>query len=283
LELSLVEDLVNRWILGAKNVEIVEDRSYEEAVGAGAMALFGEKYGDRVRTVNIPEMILDGDSSSGKLESLELCGGCHVRNTGEIGLLVVSAERGVASGVRRIEAVTGEVARRHLTNRSNFLREVSAALGVSPERAGGEVVAWRSRIRELEHSLAELRMSNLSDQIDAGSISEVGGAKLQIMEVPATPASQLREMVDVLKGKMGSGIVVLGTRSEGKVGLVVGVTKDLTSRIHAGRLAKKIAREVGGKGGGRSDFAQAGGRDADRLPGALKRVPQLVAEEMADR
>lgn len=282
MELSLIEDLVNRWILAARDVEIDEDRSYQEAVAAGAMALFGEKYGDRVRTVKVPGLILDGGRSPGKLESLELCGGCHVRNTGEIGLLVVRAERGVASGVRRIEAVTGEVARRHLTNAGNFLREISAALGVSPERAGGEVTAWRTRIRELENSLAELRMSKLSDQIDAGSISEIGGVTLQIMEVPATPASQLREMVDVLKGKLGSGIVVLGTRSEGKVGLVVGVTKDLTSRIHAGRLAKKIATEVGGKGGGRSDFAQAGGRDADRLPGALERVPQLVAEEMED-
>jgi alanyl-tRNA synthetase len=279
-QLELVEELTNRWILRAEDVEIDDDRSYREAVDAGAMALFGEKYGDRVRTIEIPGFDIDLGSSPGRLNSLELCGGCHVRNTGEIGIFVITAERGVASGVRRIEALTGGAARDHLMNRSKILGEVSSELGVASERASAEVGVWRNRIRDLENTLAELRMHDLSDRLDEGMVSEVEGVKLQIQELPTTPVNELREMADLLKSKLGSGIVVLGTRSEGKVGLVIGVTKDLTDRLHAGRLAKKVAAMVGGKGGGRPDFAQAGGRDAESLPAALESVPQLVAEEL---
>jgi len=264
-EIARVERIVNHWVLEAQPVEISPDRDYEEAVAAGAMALFGEKYGDRVRTVSV----------AGGVGSLELCGGCHVANTGEIGPLLIVSERGVASGVRRIEALTGNIALDYLRQRSALLTAVGTEMGVGEERLSEEIRALKERTRELEKEVSQARMRVVSD--DAGDQSvEVAGIKLLVREVPPAPPSELRSMADVLRAKLGSGVVVLGSRGEGKVGLVVSVTSDLTARIAAGAIVGDLAPMVGGGGGGRPDFAQAGGRQPEKLDAALAAAPEVV-------
>jgi alanyl-tRNA synthetase len=273
-ELGRIEDLVNRWILEAEATKITADRAFDEAVTGGAMALFGEKYGDRVRTVEVPGLVADDGVT---LTSFELCGGCHVANTGEIGIFVITQERGVASGVRRIEAVTGEEARRQVLERRDLLDRVSSELGVSAERAPMEIAEWRRRTKELERDLAQARMKLVSGVESIGE-TEVDGIRVVVREVPPAPVNEIRNMADVLRGKLGSGVVVLGSRGEGKVVLVTAVSPDLEGKVHAGRLAKEIATLVGGSGGGRSDFAQAGGKDPEKLPEALARVPEMIRE-----
>jgi len=251
-------------------------QGYQEAVARGAMALFGEKYGDRVRTVEVPGF------------SLELCGGCHVRNTGEIGLFLVTAERGIASGVRRIEALTGRGAVEHVRRHEALAHDAATALGVPLERAAGEAKALHERIKGLERELAQVRR-----QLVAGSgggeaqsgnsyVRELAGVKVLAREVPPAPADELRNMADMLRQKLGSGVVVLGTREDGKVSLVAAVTGDLQGRVHAGNLVKAAAVAVGGKGGGRPDFAQAGGKLPEKLPAALEAACDEVVRQLAD-
>jgi alanyl-tRNA synthetase len=266
-EIAEIERRVNAWVLKAVPTEIVW-RDRDEAVQAGAMALFGEKYGERVRTVEVPGV------------SLELCGGCHVRNTGEIGPLIVTAERGTASGVRRIEAIAGEVALAELRRRQELLREVEAGLGVEAERAPREAAALKERIKELERELAGLRRELLAGKPADGGESEVAGVRVVAREVPGAPAGELRSLADTLRDKMGSGVVVLGTRGEGKVTLIVTVSKDLTGRVDAGRLVRSLAAQVGGSGGGRPDFAQAGGKQPENLPSMLAKVPEVLAQQL---
>ena len=272
-----VEERVNRRALAATPTAI-EVRPYREALAAGAMALFGEKYGDTVRTVEVPGF------------SLELCGGCHVRNTGEIGLFRIAGERGIASGVRRIEAVTGEAAYRRVRETEERLDEVAAAAGARPERAAGEVEALRGKLAETEADLSRLRIRLVAGGLVAGGAgagagadegaSEVEGVKVLAREVPAAPPAELRNLVDVLRNKLGSGVVVLGSRDDGKVTLLAAVTPDLAGRLSAGLLVKKLAPLVGGGGGGRPDFAQAGGREPDKLPDALAAVGDAVREQL---
>ena len=278
-EIHRIEDLVNHWILLAKPTVITDDRSHAEAVEAGAMALFGEKYGDRVRTVEVAHLDTGGPESE-ELTSLELCGGCHVENTGEIGSIVITAERGVASGVRRVEALTGEGAQLLMRHQRELLEQVSEALGVGADRAPEEIAEWRQRTRSLEKELAALRMQLVSG-VEESSEVEVDGVKVIAREVPAAPVNEIRNMADVLRQKLGSGVVVLGSREEGKVSIVVGVTANITDRVHAGQLAKAVASLVGGSGGGRADFAQAGGRDPEALAGALGEVARMVEEQLA--
>ncbi len=276
-QIERLEGLVNRWILAARETHIVSDRDFREAVAAGAMALFGEKYGDRVRTVEVSELTLpEGD---GPLRSLELCGGCHVRNTGEIGLFLITMERGVASGIRRIEALTGEGAQEYVHHRRKLLDEIAQELGAPVERARAEIIGWRERTRSLERELARLRMEAVSGALAGGEI-EVAGVKVVAREVPPAPLAEIRNMADVLRSKLGSGVVVLGSRSEGKVSLVAAVSEDLKARVHAGHLARKIAALVDGSGGGRPDFAQAGGKAPEKLAAALEAVADLVREEL---
>jgi len=259
-----IEDRVNEWVLRAVETRI-ETSGYAEAVRAGAMALFGEKYGDRVRTVTVPGI------------SLELCGGCHVRNTGEIGPFVLLSERGVASGVRRIEALTGLGARRWQQERAAYLAGVEGELGVPPERLRSEIAALRERATGAEKQLAALRLKMMAGSGgDAVGEVRVQDVRVLVREVEDAPAAELRALSDGLRAKLGSGVVVLGTRTGGKVSLLVAVTRDLTSRISAGELARRIAPRVGGTGGGRADFAQAGGKDPDRLPEALAEVPRAI-------
>ncbi len=276
-ELRRIERLVNRWILLARATRITVDRDFQEAVAAGAMALFGEKYGDRVRTVEVGS--LPDPEAEAELVSLELCGGCHVANTGEIGPFVITAERGVASGVRRIEALTGAVALDKLHGQRAQLEAASAALGVAPEALAAEAAALREQLRGQEKELSRLRLQSLSGGEGLEEV-EVDGVRVVAREVPPAPAGEIRNMADVLRGRLGSGVVVLASRDGERVSLVAAVSGDLTDRLHAGRLAGEVAGLVGGTGGGRPDFAQAGGREPDKLPAALAAVPEFVREAL---
>jgi|CXWL01.1.fsa_nt_gi alanyl-tRNA synthetase len=264
-----VEAWVERWVLAATATEIAE-RSHAEAVAAGAMALFGEKYGDRVRTVAIPGA------------SLELCGGCHVSNTGEIGPFVILAERGIASGVRRIEALTGLGALAYLRERDGLLVAVAGELGVKPERAVEEAGALRERLKAQETELAKLRLQLVQGGSGGASAEvSVAGVPLVVREVPPAPAGELRNMADALRGKLSApGVVVIGTREAEKAALIVAVAKELEGRAHAGKLVQKLAALVGGSGGGRADFAQAGGKEPGKLDEALAAAPGFLAEQL---
>jgi alanyl-tRNA synthetase len=270
-EQEQTEDLVNEWIRRAVATEIVQ-RTYQEAVAAGAMALFGEKYGERVRTVNIPGF------------SLELCGGCHVRNTGEIGLFLIESERGVASGVRRIEAQTGTYAMEEIRRQRATYNELTQRLGIRTgdyDQQLQKADQLRQRQNELEQEMKRLRMqlvSGASAPTDEESL--VDGIRVLAREVPPAPANELRDMADTLRSKLGSGVVVIGTRGDGNVNLVAAVSKDLTPRVKAGELVKRLSAIVGGGGGGRPDFAQAGGKEPEKLPAALAAVQEAVREQL---
>jgi len=266
-----VENLVNEWVRRSVATEIVS-RSYQEAIAAGAMALFGEKYGERVRTVNVPGF------------SLELCGGCHVRSTGEIGLFLIESERGVASGVRRLEAVSGTFALAEIRRQRAAYDELTARLGIRSgdyEQQLQKADQLRQRQQDLESEMRRLRMQFVSGA--SGSSDEemlVEGIRVVAREVPSAPANELREMADALRSKLGSGVVVIGCRSEGNVSVVAAVSKDLTARVKAGELVKRLAPMVGGGGGGRPDFAQAGGKEPENLPRALGAVAAAVRAQV---
>jgi alanyl-tRNA synthetase len=278
-ELARVEELVNGWILRARETEITPDRSFDEAVAEGAMALFGEKYGERVRTVEVAELDANDEDEASKLRSLELCGGCHVGNTGEIGLFMITSERGVASGVRRIEALTGEGARALVQENRELLGQATIEVGVPATQLASELAAWKQKTRRLERELTELRMRLLSGAVEIEE-HEVEGVKVLAKEVPPAPAHEIRSMADVMRSRLGSGVVVLASRDEEKVTLVTAVSADLTSRLHAGKLAQALAERVGGGGGGRADFAQAGGKMPAKLPQALEQVTDLVRQQL---
>jgi alanyl-tRNA synthetase len=271
-EIEATENLVNEWIRRSVSTEIVE-RTYQEAIAAGAMALFGEKYGERVRTVNVPGF------------SLELCGGCHVRNTGEIGLFLIQSERGVASGVRRIEALTGVHALEEIRRQRAAYQELVLRLGI---RSGDydqqlqKAEQIRQRQNELEAEMKRLRMQLVSGAATAAAEEEVlvDGIRVLAREVPPAPANELRDIADNLRSKLGSGVVVIGTRNDGNVSLVAAVSKDLTHKVKAGELVKKLSAIVGGGGGGRPDFAQAGGKDPEKLPEALAYAREAVREQL---
>ncbi len=255
-----IEDTVNEWVRRAVPVEITE-RSFDEAVAAGAMALFGEKYGDRVRTVEVPGF------------SLELCGGCHVGNTGEIGLVSLVGERGVAAGVRRIEALAGDRAERLHRDRAHLLATLESEIGASGEQAAAEVRALKERLREVERELSKLRLGLLAGdgkpargQSADGDTRKVGGVDVVLREVPASNVGELRNLADVLRSRLGSGVIVLGALDEGKVKLVASVTRDLQDRVDASAVARAMGSAISGSGGGRRDFAQAGGRAENLLP-----------------
>ena len=255
-----IEDTVNEWVRRAVPVEIAE-RSHDEAVAAGAMALFGEKYGDRVRTVEVPGF------------SLELCGGCHVGNTGEIGLVTLVGERGVAAGVRRIEALAGDRAERLHRNRAHLLVTLESEIGASGEQAAVEVRALKERLREVERELSKLRLGLLAGdgkpergQSADGDTRSIRGVDVVLREVPASNVGELRSLADVLRSRLGSGVVVLGALDDGKVKLVASVTHDLQDRVDAAAVARAMGSAISGSGGGRRDFAQAGGRAENLLP-----------------
>ncbi len=265
-ELTRVEDLVCTWILRNQAVD-AQERSLDEARAAGAMALFGEKYGDRVRTIEVSGF------------SLELCGGTHARRTGDIGVFRVSTETGVAAGVRRIEGLTGPGALAYLRSRDEALKAAAAALRAQPELLAesiDRVLEDRKRLeKELDAAKRELARSAAGDLLSQAR--DVGGIAVISAELTAD-ASALRDEADRLRDQLGSGVVVLASRDADSVKIVVTVSKDLAGkRVHAGKLIKEVAGMVGGGGGGRPDMAQAGGKDPDALPQALEAVFALVA------
>jgi alanyl-tRNA synthetase len=264
-ELDRVESLVNSYILGNTTVSS-EEMDVQEALESGATALFGEKYGDRVRVVRVGEV------------STELCGGTHVSASGDIGLFKILSEGGIAAGVRRIEAVTGENALafvRQLQEESHQVAALLKAEGGDPvERVSRLLVRQKELQREVETLKARLA-SAASDDILAG-VREVAGVRVLAVAVDNADAKGLREMADLLKERMGSGIVVLGSAANDRANLLVAVTKDLTARFRAGDIIKQLAPLVGGNGGGKPELAQAGGTQPDRLPAALEAVYSLL-------
>jgi alanyl-tRNA synthetase len=270
-ELQQIEDLVNREVLANTAVQTMVDVPIDVAVNElGAMALFGEKYGERVRVIKI------GDFST------ELCGGTHTGATGEIGLLKLVGEGSVSSGVRRVEAVSGTGALNQFRRDFDVTRVVSQVVGssdVSPAEAlRHKIAAQEEEMKRLRRELDQLRMKSASaSTADADSAAvEIKGIKVLAQRVDGLDKNQMRTLVDTLRTKLGSGIVVLGAAAEGKVSLIVGVTKDLTSRIQAGKVIGQLAALVGGKGGGRPDLAEAGGNDVAALDHALAKATSIV-------
>ena len=271
-ELQDVEDIVNRQVLANTAVQTMVDVPIDVAIHEyGAMALFGEKYGERVRVVKI------GDFST------ELCGGTHTAATGEIGLVKLVGESAVASGVRRVEAVTGTGSLGLFRRDADVARVASQFVGggeASAEALKAKVSAQDEEMRKLRRELEALRMKSASAATAdaASSAVEVKGVKVLAQRVDALDKSQMRNLVDELRGKLGSGVVVLGAAADGKVSLIVGVTKDLTAKVQAGKIVGLLAAKVGGKGGGRPDLAEAGGSDAGALDGALAAAAGVVGE-----
>jgi alanyl-tRNA synthetase len=264
-ELQDVEDVINKEVLRNQKIEVIENVPIDVAINEyKAMALFGEKYGDKVRVIKI------GDFST------ELCGGTHTGATGEIGLIKVLKEGSVSSGVRRIEAVTGEGSLHHF-QKDHQLENVVAGLtsregGASPADALKlELEKKDAEIKRLARELDSARMKSASSTVASvtDKIKDVQGVKVLAHRVDNLERAQMRTLVDQLRDKLGSGVVVLGSASNGNVALIVGVTKDLTSKIQAGKVIGPVAQKVGGKGGGRPDLAEAGGKDPASLDAAL--------------
>ncbi len=272
-ELAEVESIVNAQVLANTPVVTMVDVPIDVAVHElGAMALFGEKYGERVRVVKI------GDFST------ELCGGTHTGATGEIGLIKITAESAVASGTRRVEAVTGTGSLGLFRHDADVARVASSFVGtgeVTGDALRARVVAQDEEMRKLRREVESLRMKSASAATAgaAGNAVEVKGVKVLAQRVDALDKAQMRNLVDELRGKLGSGVVVLGAATaEGKVSLIVGVTKDLTGRVQAGKIVAALAAQVGGKGGGRADLAEAGGSDILALNRTLAGAKDVVAE-----
>ena len=269
-QLRNIEDMVNAEI--RKNVAAeTELMNYDDAVESGAMALFGEKYDSLVRVLRLGEF------------STELCGGTHVDRTGDIGLFKITSESGVASGVRRIEGVTGKGALEWIDSGQRSLHDISALLRSQPEQAPAKIEQILKRNKELEKELAAARQAlvtgTASDHTE--NVQEIAGIKVLATRIDGADAKTLREAVDRFKDKLQSAVVVIGSVDDGVVRLAAGVTKDNTDRIRAGDLIKPVAEQVGGKGGGRPDFAQAGGNNAEALDEALNSVSAWVAAQLS--
>jgi alanyl-tRNA synthetase len=268
-QIAQVEVLVNREI--QRNVDVSANvMKYDEAIRHGAMALFGEKYGDEVRVIGMGEF------------STELCGGTHVKRTGDIGLFKVVSEGGVAAGIRRIEAVTGAGALACVQRQERELNQVAASIKAQPQEAAARVGQVLDNVKALERELARLKSKLAASQGDdlVDRAIDVKGAKLVSALLEGADAKALRETLDKLKDKLGSCIVVLGAAQVGKASIVAGVSSDLTGKAKAGDLVNFVARQVGGKGGGRPDMAQAGGTEPENLGAALASVAAWVADRL---
>ena len=269
-QLQEIEDLVNAEI--RKNVAADTNlMTYDDAIASGAMALFGEKYGDKVRVLRLGDF------------SVELCGGTHVERTGDIGVFKITHEGGVASGVRRIEAVTGAGAMEWIDANQRTLGDLAGMLRSTPDQAAAKVEQLLKRTKDLEKELAAAKQALVTGQATdhADAVEEIGGIKVLATRMDGADAKTLRDAVDKFKDKLQNAIVVLGSVDDGKVRLAAGVTKNNTDKVRAGDLIKPVAEQVGGKGGGRPDFAQAGGTDPSKLDQALKSVSAWVAAQLS--
>ncbi len=270
--LDAIEREVNAGVYANYPVE-TEIKATQDAIEAGAMALFGEKYGDSVRVVSVPAV------------SLELCGGTHCRATGDIGLFAVTQETGVAAGVRRIEAVTGADAIGHLQDRRRATAAVLAALGVSEDRAVDAVKRLQAEARRLARELERMKMKAAlggSAESPGDDSVPIGDARFIARRVAGLEKGALRGLADTLRDRLGRGVVLLVNDNGGKVGLIVSVSKDLTGRVHAGKVVKAVAPIVGGGGGGRPDFAEAGGREPARIDALLAESRRVVGRMLGE-
>ncbi|MEM9256980.1 MAG: alanine--tRNA ligase [Pseudomonadota bacterium] len=270
-QLKSIESIVNREIRANTPVS-TRLMAMDDAIAAGAMALFGEKYGDEVRVLSMGEADF----------SVELCGGTHVERTGDIGVMRTVSESGVAAGVRRIEAVTGEVALAAIDAQEAVLAEVCSAVKGTPDNVTGKVAALRAENRDLEKEVSRLKQklaTSTGGELTDDAV-DVQGIKVLAATVDGADAKSLRDTMDQCKNKLGSAVILLSAVNEDKIALTAGVTKDLTDRLKAGDLMKEFAQRLGGKGGGRPDMAQGGGVDVQALPTVLKDVPEWVSSRL---
>jgi len=270
-ELQDIEDIANREVLRNDRVEIIEDVPIDVAVNEyHAMALFGEKYGDRVRVIKI------GDFST------ELCGGTHAGATGEIGLIKILKEGSVSSGVRRLEAVAGEVSLQHFRKDHRLENVVSTIVGRTDHSPADalriELDRREEELKRLRKELEQVRMKSAASAVSSADeqAKDVKGIKVLVHRADNLERPQLRTLVDNFRNKIGSGVVVIGSVADGKVAIIAGVTKDLTSRIQAGKIVGQVAQKVGGSGGGRPDMAEAGGKNPEALDQALREAYAVV-------
>jgi alanyl-tRNA synthetase len=272
-ELQDIEQQVNDEI--RHNTEIgTEITSLDHALASGALAFFGDKYPEaNVRVVTIPD-----ERAPRGFYSKELCGGTHVHRIGDIGVLKIVSEGSVAAGVRRIEAVTGIGALEHYEKQAQILAQVASKLNTSEDSVLATVEKLSNTVKQLEKELEGQKRKGALGQLDqlAAQVQTIKGVKLIAAEVAGTDKESLRQLVDSLRQKLGSGVVVLVTVHEEKVALIAGVTKDLTAKVHAGKLIQALAKLVGGSGGGRPDLAEAGGKDTSALKSALSTIPALL-------
>jgi alanyl-tRNA synthetase len=266
-QLEAIEALVNQNIRANHEV-VASSMGLEEARAAGAMALFGEKYGEEVRVISV----------GGGTVSRELCGGCHVRRSGDIGVLKITSERGIAAGVRRIEAVTGRGAVELFQSLHRTVRAAAARANAAPERLVEFVEGQERHVRELEQEVKGLKLRLAAGGGGELEVGEVAGVKLLVREAPAMAAGDLRTLADSLRGKLKSGVVVLGMASEGSATILVAVTDDLTGRVKAGEVVSRLAPIVDGRGGGKPSLAQAGGKAPEKLGEALSAAAGVLAE-----
>jgi alanyl-tRNA synthetase len=268
-ELRAIEQIVNTYVLRNTPVETVV-KPVAEAIAAGAMALFGEKYGDKVRVVSVPGF------------SMELCGGTHVRATGDIGLFAILSESGVAAGTRRIEAITGTESLRMFEGQRDVINSLAQALNTRPEELLAKTSALQEETRRLGRELQQARMKAALGGGRSGTQDDaidVAGVKLVAREVTGLDKDGLRALVDQHRSRIKSGVVVLAAPADGKVSVVVGVTPDLTKKVPAGQVVKQLAPIVGGGGGGRPDFAEAGGKDPSKI-GEMLAAARPILEKM---
>jgi alanyl-tRNA synthetase len=268
-EIRKIEALVNSAI--QKNYDVTARiMKYDEAIRAGALAFFGDKYGDEVRVLTMGEF------------STELCGGTHVRRTGDIGLFKIVSESGVAAGIRRIEAVTGEVALAWVQQQESTLAEAASVLKAPVSEVSTKLAQVLDNVRNLERELGRLKSKLASSQGDdlASQAVDVKGSKVLAATLEGADAKTLRETMDKLKDRLKSAAIVLGAVNDGKISLIAGVTSDLTARVKAGELVNFVAQQVGGKGGGRPDMAQAGGTEPAKLSNALQSVKTWVEQRV---
>jgi alanyl-tRNA synthetase len=270
-QLAELERIVNEQIY--RNAPVMtEERSTQEAMASGAMALFGEKYGDRVRVVSIPGF------------SMELCGGTHCRATGDIGFFTIVSESGVAAGVRRIEALTGAGAVQHHQTTRNLLDELLAALGTSADRGRAAIEHLQAENKRLAREVSKLKVEGARSQLgSAATIDEAQFARGKFVAHTATGLGkdELRQLADAHRDRIKTGLVVIGSVDAGRVSLVVAVTKDLVPKVHAGNIVKELAPVIGGRGGGRPDFAEAGGNLSDEVPKALADARKLAENALS--
>jgi alanyl-tRNA synthetase len=267
-EIRRVEAIVNEEVL-SNAPGIVRVLPYDEAVKGGAMALFGEKYGDTVRVLDLGF-------------SRELCGGTHVRRTGDIGLFKIVMEGGVAAGIRRVEAITGDNAVRYVQELDARINAAAAVLKAQPSELTQRIAQVQETVKSLEKELGALKSKLASSQGDelVSQAVEVGGVQVLAAQLDGADVKTLRETVDKLKDKLKSAAIVLASVEGGKVSLIAGVTAEASKKVKAGELVNFVAQQVGGKGGGRPDMAQAGGTDPANLPAALAGVKGWVQQQL---